>query len=202
MSFLTQAAGMVSSYQSVMNLINSTVAQDVVFISDENGNQVFEVARIMKVGVNLDSELFEHPLEDGNEVADFKIDKPTVVQLGMMLPTYAYGDTYSRLRQAKKDGTQFTIATRAGVYEKLIIQAMPHEESPEYGDCLAMSITFREVQWYTAVVETLPAKEVAANPKTGAKSDADTVKQGQKRSTEASAATQKKQESILKGWFG
>lgn len=202
MSFLTKAAGVLSSYQSVMNFINSTYAQDVVFIADSKGNQLFEVARIMKAGVNLDTEIFEHPLETGNKIADFKIDKPTIVQLGIMLPTDAYGNTYSQLRQAKADGTQFTITTRAGVYENLIISAMPHEESPEYGDCLAMSITFREVQWYTAVIETLPAKEVAANPKTGAKSDASTVKQGQKRATEASTTTQKKQESILHGWFG
>lgn len=207
MSFLTQAAGYVTTFQSVMGLINSTLAQDVVYIGDENGNQLFSNARVMRAGVNLDSEIFEHPLENGNKIADFKIDKPVVIQLGLMIPTSSYNDDYSSMRQAKKEGTTLIVQTRAGTYSNMIIQAMPHEEAVEYGDCLAMSCTLREVEWYTANIETLPAKEVAVNPKSAAtggtaKPDADTVKQGQKRATEASAGTQKKQESILHGWFG
>lgn len=202
MGFITQALGMVSSYQSVMGLINSTFAVDVIFIADDIGNQVFADARIMKAGVNLDTEIFEHPLETGNKVADFKIDKPTVIQLGLLIPTDSYTSAYKQMRQAKINGSVFTIQTKADTYTNMIIQSMPHEESPEYGDCLAMSCTFREVQWYKAVVETLPAQQVAVNKKTGAKSDADTVKQGQKRSTDASAGSVKKQESILHGWFG
>ena len=88
--FLTKAYGYVSSFQSVMGLINSTLAQDVVYIGDTEGNQLFTLARIMRAGVNLDSEIFELPLETGNKIADFKINKPTVIQLGMMVPTESY----------------------------------------------------------------------------------------------------------------
>lgn len=206
-NFLTQAAGYVSNFQSVMGLINSSLAQDVVYIGDENGNQLFTLARIMRAGVNLDSEIFEHPLETGNKIADFKIDKPTVVQLGLMIPTESYQNAYDQMRQAKTNGTSLIVQTRAGTYENMVIQAMPHEESPEYGDCLAMSCTLREVQWFTATIETLPAKEVAVSSKSAAaggnaKPDADTVKQGQKRAMDASSGTVQKSESILHGWFG
>lgn len=205
--FLTKAYGYVSSFQSVMGLINSTLAQDVVYIGDTEGNQLFTLARIMRAGVNLDSEIFEHPLETGNKIADFKIDKPTVIQLGMMVPTESYQNVYAQIRQAKTEGTELIVQTRADTFTNMIIQAMPHEESVEVGDCLAMTITFREVQWYTANIETLPAKEVAVSPKSAAKGgsakpDADTIKQGQKRAMDASSGTQKKSESILHGWFG
>lgn len=205
--FLTQAAGYVSNFQSVMGLINSSLAQDVVYVGDENGNQLFTLARIMRAGVNLDSEIFEHPLETGNKIADFKIDKPVVIQLALLIPTESYQNVYAQIRQAKTEGTELIIQTRADTYTNMIIQAMPHEESVEIGDCLSMSCTFREVQWYTANIETLPAKEVSVSTKSAAaggtaKPDADTVKQGQKRATDASPGTQQKSESILHGWFG
>lgn len=205
--FLTKAAGYNSTFQSVMGLINSSLAQDVVYIGDESGNQLFTLARIMRAGVNLDSDIFEHPLETGNKIADFKIDKPVVIQLGLMVPTESYQNVYAEMRQAKTEGTTLIVQTRADTYTNMIIQAMPHEESGEIGDCLAMSCTFREVQWYTANIETLPAQEVAVSPKSAAaggnaKPDADTVKQGQKRATDASSGTQQKSESIIHGWFG
>ncbi|XAO54182.1 tail fiber protein [Yersinia phage vB_YenM_P744] len=198
---LTQLMGSVSNYQSVAGLFNSSLAVDVVRITTAEGKQLFTLARAIKAGVNPESELFEHPLETGNKIIDFKIDKPIVVQLGVLIPTESYESIYNEILQAKTLGTELVVQTRASTYSNLIIQAMPHEESPDYGDTLAMSITLREVQWFNPNPESLPAKQVSANPKTGAKSDADTLKQGQQRPTDASQGTQKKAESILHGWY-
>lgn len=200
MGLMTQLAGGVSSYQSVMNLINSTLAADVVCILDENGKQLFESARIMRLAVQDDSELFQHPLETGNKITDFKIDKPKVVQLAVVIPVDDFTYSFTQLTTAKAKGTTFSVQTFAKTYNNLIIQSMPHEESEQFGDCLAVSITLVEVQWYVASVESLPAKEVAAKKKTGAKSDADTKKAGQQRASDASASNSNKADSILYGW--
>jgi len=74
---------------------------------------------------------------------------------------------------------------------------------------VAVTLTLKEVVWFTATIETMPAKEVAVSSKSAktggtAKPDADTVKQGQKSTSDATAATQSKSSSVLKdmaGWF-
>lgn len=195
-------------YVSAMSLLSSSSAVDVVRVLDTNGGQVFTNARIMRATVNNDSDLFSHPLENGNKVTDFKIDLPISIQLVAILPTADYDSTYRNLRQAKKDGTEFVIQTRADSYDHLIIKSIPHEESPEYGDCLAITLTFREVEWFTPGVETLPRREVAPKPKsaktnnqTGVKPDADTVKAGQKNPGEVSESKKQSTLKSIKEWL-
>lgn len=200
MSIFTKIAGAFSSFNSAMSLISSSLASDVVCVMDENGRQVFETARAVRAACQDDSELFQHPLETGNKITDYKIDKPKVVQLGVVIPIDDFTGTYKQLVDAKKAGTTFSVQTQARVYENMVIQSMPHEESEQWGDCLAVSITFVEVQWYKATVEMLPAKEVAKSKKTGAKSDADTKKSGQKRGADASDANSKKANSVWYDW--
>jgi len=202
-NILTQLSGAVSSFKSAMSLLTSSLSVDVVRVTDSEGRQVFAMARALKAGVMDDSEFFQHPLEDGNKTTDFKIDKPKTIQLGVMIPTDTYQPVYSSLVDAKVRGEQFIIQTRAGTFTNMVIKAMPHEESAEYGDCLVMQLTFEEVKWYATTVEMLPAKEVAGSKKSAsgkAKQDADTKKLGQKRATDASASTSKRADSILYGW--
>lgn len=202
-NILTKLAGAKSSFQSAMSLLTSSLSVDVVRITDSAGRQVFAMARIIKAGVSNESEFFQHPLEDGNKTTDFKIDKPIVIQLGILIPTDTYQSVYASLVDAKKNGEQFIIQTRAGSFANMVIKSMPHEEG-EFGDCLAMALTFEEVKWYKTNVETLPAKEVAASKKkvgAGAKQDADTSKLGQKRASDVSASTKNRADSIVYGWI-
>lgn len=206
MSIFSKITGAISSFQSVMGLISSSLATDVVCIMNEDGRQVFETARALRAMCQDDSELFQHPLETGNKITDFKIDKPKVVQLAVIIPSDDYGYAYTQLAHAKELGTTFTVQTKARTYSNMVIQAMPHEEGEQWGDCIAVSITFVEVQWYQATVETLPAKDVAVSPKSkaaggSAKPDADTVKSGQQRGKDASAANTKKANSVLYDWI-
>ena len=199
-NILTQLTGAVSSFRSAMSLLTSSLSVDVVRITDSAGRQVFAEARAIKAGILDDSELFQHPLEEGNKITDYKIDKPIQIQMGLLIPTDSYTQVYSSLVDAKKNGEQFIIQTKAGAFPDMIIKAIPHEESSEYGDCLAMQISFEQVLWYATNLETLPAKEVATSKKAGGKQDADTSKLGQKRATDASSSTQKRSQSAIYGW--
>lgn len=204
-NIFTTLSGALSSFKSAMSLLTSSLSVDVVRITDSKGRQVFAMARALKAGIINESEFFQHPLEDGNKTTDFKIDKPIVIQLGVLIPTDTYTPVYSALVDAKTNGEQFIIQTFAGSFPNMVIKSMPHEESSEYGDCLAMQITFEEVKWYATNVELLPAKEVASSTKKagagkGAKQDADTSKLGQKRASDASSSTQKRADSVIYGW--
>jgi len=202
---MNTASGAVSSY----SLYASSLAVDVVRITDENGAQLFSLARSMRAAMNRSSDLCEHPLETGNKIADFKIIKPNVAQLTMFIPGDAYGTVYKDIEQAYVSSASLIVQTRASSFANMVITDMPHDEAPDLGDVVAVTLTLKEVIWFTSSVETMPAKEVAVSSKSAktggtAKPDADTVKQGQKRTSEATESTKSKSTSLLKdikGWF-
>jgi hypothetical protein len=200
---MNTASGTISSY----NLFASTLAVDVVRIIDETGVQVFTSARAMRAAVNRTSTLCEHPLEDGNTIADFKVFKPDVAQLTMFISGDAYDSVYKEIEQAWKSSTALIVQTRASSFPNMVITDMPSDEAPDLGDTVAITMTLKAVQWFTSSVETMPAKEVAVSSKSAknggsAKPDADTVKQGQKRASEVPATSQKASSSILHDIFG
>lgn len=192
---------------SIMSILGSSSAYDVVRIISKAG-PAFETARIMRATINNDSDIFSHPIEDGNTITDFKVELPIQIQLAVIIPAEDFENAYRNLRQAKAIGSEFIIQTRADSYERMVIKSMPHEESPEIGDCLGLSITFQEVKWFKPSVESLPATEVSAKPNsktngtsTSVKSDADTVKTGQKQPTPATDNTQSSVLKKMEGWF-
>jgi len=199
---MNTASGAMSSYSMAM----ASFAVDVVRITDEFGAQLFTEARAMRAAVNRSSTLCEHPLETGNTAADFKVIKPNVAQLTMFIPADAYGSVYQEIEQAYTDSTSLIVQTRASSFANMVITDMPHDEAPDLGDTVAVTLTIKEVVWFTTSTETMPAKEVAVSPKSAntggtAKPDADTVKQGQKSATDATATTQSKSESVIHGWY-
>lgn len=166
------------SINSINDLINSTYAQDIVYLGDEDGQQILETARIRRVGITIKSEIFEHPLETGNKIADFAIIRPVTLQVFALIPAEDTMTLYTQLRDMQRNGTRLSLFTRADAYDDLIIEELPHEESPEVGDCLSINLLLREVQWFDYTVESLPVKAVQ-QPK-----DADTKKIGNKTAIE------------------
>jgi len=202
MGILNQLIG---AAQAASAIIGSSLARDVVRITDAEGNSLFQNARVMRATVREESTLFEHELEDGTKVADQKIIKPIAIQFAAIITDEAYGQTYAALRNAFLKSTPLIVQTKTGSYANQYIESMPHEETPEAGDSIAIALSFREVKWFRADVQSLPATEVAPSKKgqasagtKGSKQDASTVKSGQKRGTEASA---KQKNSVLSDIF-
>lgn len=200
MSVLNQLLG---AAQAASAVIGSSLARDVVRITDAEGNALFQNARVMRATVREESTLFEHPLEDGTNVADQKIIKPVEIQFAALMTGDSYGQTYNALRNAFRKSTPLIIQTKTGSYPNQYLQNMPHEETPEAGDSVAIALSFREVQFFKPDIQSLPATEVAPSSKgstvngkkVSSKQDASTVKAGQKRGTEA---TVKQKTSVLK----
>lgn len=201
MSILNQLLG---AAQAASAVIGSSLARDVVRITDAEGNALFQNARIMRATVREESTLMEHPLEDGTKVADQKIIKPVEIQFAALMTGDNYGQTYAALRNAFHKSTPLIIQTKTGSYANQYLQNMPHEETPQAGDSIAIALSFREVQFFKPDIQSLPATEVApstkaptnaAGKKVVSKQDASTVKAGQKRGTEA---TVKQKTSVLK----
>lgn len=186
-------------YSNAMLILNSSSSADVVKVM-QGTNQMFESARIMRATIQIDSQLMTHPLESGSEIADFAVDKPVQVQMAVMIPSTDYESSYRSIRQHFREKSQFTIQTRADLYKNLVIASMPHEESPEVGDCISMVITYREVEWYTPSTESLPRKEVASKPiEVGGEQGTVDVK---KNADTVNAGTKQPKSTLVKGFDG
>ncbi len=171
---------------------------DTIAIFDKNFNQVFIGARPLKGSVAEPSKLMEHPLETGAVVSDHRIILPVETTIAMMLSPDEYRQTYQRIRQAYYAGAQYTVQTKTGGYQNMVIADMPHEESADVFDTVAITLKFREVQFVSAQFVKLPAVKVSKK-NTAKQSTKDRGQQAPKAPTPSQAA---KSTSLLARIFG
>lgn len=171
---------------SAPNLIPSN-AQDVVAVLKSDLTQVFEQARAIKATVMRASKAMEHPLETGASVIDHRIILPVTVELSLLLTSADYRAVYQQVRDLFKSGELLTVQTRVDSYESMLIEKMPHDESPDMIDGVALALSLKEAQFVQAQFSALQV----ARP-----TDSNTVQRGQQQ---PQAST--RQSSILSGIF-
>lgn len=167
----------------------SATTQDVVAVLDANFEQVFEEARTIKATIMRESKAMEHPLETGATVTDHRIILPVSIELSMILSSADYRAVYQQVRDLFKAGKLLTVQTRVDSFTSMLIEKMPHDETPEMFDGVAMALTLKEAQFVQPQFSTVKV----AKPKNSA-----TVKSGQKQPTESPPA---RKSSILGEWF-
>lgn len=166
-----------------------TAAQDVIAVLTTTGfNQVFANARALKLSIAEDSKVMEHPLEDGTTVTDHRIINPVSAELSAICASVDYPSVYQQIKDLFRRGELLTVQTRVDSYSPMIIEKIPHEETSDVFDGIAISITLKQAKFVTPQYSALPPRKVAA------KKDSDTAKRGQQQPTEPKA-------SILSGWF-
>lgn len=166
-----------------------TGAQDVVAVLDANFAQVFEKARAIKATILRASKAMEHPLETGATVTDHRIILPVSVELSMILSSADYRAVYQQVRDLFTKGSLLTVQTRVDSFPSMLIEKMPHDETPELFDGVALALTLKEAQFVQPQFSALKV----ARPK-----DTSTAKRGQQQPTEAPAA---RKQSVLSGFF-
>jgi hypothetical protein len=144
-----------------VNQFNSNYTYDVVAIVDpDTGLQLFEAAESMKANVGPLSKLMDHPLEDGSPVTDYRIVLPVSIELGILVNAQDFDSTYDQIKDAFTQGDFLTVRTNADTFENMVIEGMPHDESPELFGMLAISLRLREVNLITVQYQALPASQV------------------------------------------
>lgn len=163
---------------------------DVVGVFDKDFNQVLVDARPVKCTVKEDSKVMEHPLETGASIVDHKIILPIEIELSVVIQSEKYKDVYDQIKKRFLDSELFSIQTKTGVYNSMVIQSMPHDESPEMFDTVGVAIRFKEVKLVTATFGKLPPKKVKK------KKNSDTTKKGEQQ-----GATKTSNQSVLSRVF-
>ena len=150
-----------------------TATTDVVAIYSAAGIQLFTNARPMRAGVREGAKQFEHPLETGSTITDYRVIMPVEIELPMMMTSEDYRDVYGQVRQTFIRGDLLIVATRAGSYRDMLITEMPHEEDPEQFDALRLTLKLRQAQFVEPQYASLSPRQVrsAVNASTVEKGD-------------------------------
>jgi hypothetical protein len=129
-----------------INLLTSSLAQDVVGIFDNAGfNQLFTDARPIGALVRETSRIMDHPIETSVILSDHQVVLPMEIQIQFIITAQFYQSTYQNIRQAFLQAQNLTIHTRTAVYSNMVIIEMPHQETVDMYDAITISIKFREV---------------------------------------------------------
>ncbi len=130
---------------SILNYFVSSSVQDFVGVFDSNFNQVFPNARILKPVVKPTAKGMEQPLESGKTVTDHVIMQPLQLELTMIIAGAENIDnTYQSIYNYFSNFTLLTVQTKTSNYSNLYIMEMPHEESPDQYDAVAIVLNFKQ----------------------------------------------------------
>lgn len=175
-----------------MSAAQPTAAQDVVAVLNADLRQVFQQARAIKATVKRESKAMEHPLETGATVTDHRIILPVGIDLALILSSEDYRGVYQQVRDLFIKGDLLTVQTRVDSFPSMLIDKMPHEETPELFDGVALALSLKEAKFIQAQFSALAVAKVAK------KKDASTVQKGQQQPTESPPA---RKQSVLSGMF-
>lgn len=170
-------------------------AADIIGIFDSSFRQRFEDARPINVKVIEDSRLMDHPVETGSTVVDHAVILPVEIEMSLLVVSANFRDTYQQIRQAWQSKEKFIVQTRTGNYADMVIMSIPHDETSDMFDAVAMAVKFKEIKIVSPEFESLPASSVKN------KADSDTKRIGQKQG-EPLTESQGRRSSVLAGLLG
>ena len=132
-----------------------------VAVYDSGNSPVFENARAIKVSANPSSRIMNHPVESGAIISDFMVELPIELDVSIICDGVDYVTTYQEIKAAYLSKEAHIVVTKADTYAKMVIQAIPHEETPDMYDVLVVGIKMREVILVDTQYQALTATNVA-----------------------------------------
>lgn len=169
--------------------------ETVVGLFDSNSRQIVENAVTIKANVKEMSKAMEHPTESGSSFVDQIINLPVDIDLSIILKPEDYQNTYKQLKKLWTAKTLLTVQTKVDRYPRMVVVAMPHEESADLFDTIAIAVSLREVKLVKAQYGTVPLEQ--GNVKNPA--DSSTVNGGQKQQKSAAKDLLDKAISAIRG---
>lgn len=167
--------------------------QQVIGVFDSNNNQLFADAEAVRALVKPVAKVMKHPLEDGTKTTDHIVFEPVEIELSVILKPATVDDTYQQIKSQYLSATTVTIVTLTDSYENMLMEGQPYDQTPEMIDTVAIGMKFSEAIFVQAQYAQLPAAAVKK------KSDASTVKTGQKNPTDANTGQSSAAYSLIFG---
>lgn len=162
---------------TLIDTLLPSFAFDTVAVFDQDFNQIFKEARAIKAVVKEQAKVMEHPIETGAVITDHRVILPVEIELSLILKPANYQDTYKVIRSYYLNSTLLVVQTKTAIYENQLISAIPHEETPDLYDAIALTLSLRQALFVT------PAGGISPENPT----DTTTVDRGQQGISSANA---------------
>jgi hypothetical protein len=154
---------------SIIDTLLPSFAYDQVAVFTQEFDQIFRNARAIKAVVKEQAKVMEHPIENGATIVDHRVILPVEIELSLLLTPVDYQNTYKAIKSYYESATLLVIQTKTGIYQNQLIMGMPHEETVEVYDAIALTLSLREALFVVPEFAITPA----------APSDSTTVERGQ-----------------------
>lgn len=168
-----------------------TAAQDVTAVYDKDYNQVFKVARPVKIATKELSTMMSHPVETGESIVDHRIILPLEIDLFLISERGKESEAYSEIRQAQLKAVQLNLQTRSTTFANMFISDILQKQDPDQFDVVLLNVKLREALFVSPQFGKLPDSKVKD------KKDSDTVKKGTQTPKTPNDSAKKQSESIL-----
>lgn len=108
-------------------------------------SKIDDMGVVMSAEVVEDCKLTEHPLENGQVLADNKVILPTEINVQITLPAQDYKDKLATLKKYKDENKMIYIETKFGSYFNMQIVSIPCSMNINNINRLTFNVKFREV---------------------------------------------------------
>lgn len=142
-----------------MSLLNTLVPlpqADVIAILDDEGNQILTDGHAMSVDLVENSTLFSHPVETNFVITDGKVVDPVIATFTILFEGDLYKKGYDDIKSLFLSSARLALQTRTGTYENMILESIPHEETPEVFDSIIMRLSLKEALTFSTVIVDAP----------------------------------------------
>jgi hypothetical protein len=170
---------------------------DTVGIFNANLQQVFLQARPLKAEIKETSQVMTHPVETGVIVADNHIINPIEINILLFINAQNYSAMYGQIKQAYVSGSLFSVQTRTGVYQNMVIADMPHTEDAEIYNGVLIGLHMKQVLYVVPVSTSSANAPANFNPSDPANTN--TIQAGIKNATPISSTQLTQVQSIFTG---
>lgn len=171
----------------------ATNAVDVVGVYDKDFRQLVPEARSMKAIISRTSKTMDHPLENGATITDHRIIEPVNIELALVLNDENFRSTYRNIFTLFHSAQLLTIQTKTDTFANMLIESMPHDETPEMQTAVAMVLKLKEVILVKTQFQALPPAATGSTSR-----NQSTVKRGEQTPrAETTDTNGKKKSSVL-----
>ncbi len=148
---------------NILQSIIPSFGGKTIFVTTQDGTEVFPSAQFLKAEVRPESRPMEHPVESGAIITDHRILLPTEIELSAVLSTEDYKDVYKQITTLYVNATLLTVQCRAGTFTNQLIQSIPHTEDAEQYDAILITIKLKQVLIATTPSTSMVSPGVNAN---------------------------------------
>lgn len=110
--------------------------------------------------INISSSLCEHPIETGQIVMDSSIRNPIKAKVNVYVPTMFYTTIYNEILRFFEEKKKIILLTKFGLYENLVLVAMPYKLQNSTIDRPAIELSLQEVREVEPEIQYIEASAV------------------------------------------